>query len=230
MKTSINLRSVAGNSKVVTLSISVFILLLFVDYYISSITDVAIGFIQTTTGSVLFAIIMAMSLLGSFIIINHILTIVNNRKSIFSKYKMLLRIIQLILYSLSAFVLFDMITDSKYYTINLTLITIFSYGSSIVLSLLVSSKLLSWYKENKNKFSLLFGISIFFMFINLLVSIFLFATLLSEKPSEITMSTPVVFNFECTNDSLYCVFKMSVITLQSYSMMAYFALLWICNY
>jgi hypothetical protein len=230
MKTSINLRSVTGNSKAVTLSISVFILLLFVDYYISSISDVAIGFIQTTTGSVLFAIIMAMSLLGSFIIINHILTIVNNRKSIFSKYKILLRVIQLILYSLSAFVLFDMIIDNKYYTINLTLITIFSYGSSIVLSLLVSSKLLSWYKENKNKFSLLFGISIFFMFINLLVSIFLFATLLSEKPSEITMSTPVVFNFECDNDSLYCIFKMSVITLQSYSMMAYFALLWICNY
>ncbi len=230
MKTSINLRSVTGNSKAVTLSISVFILLLFVDYYISSISDVAIGFIQTTTGSVLFAIIMAMSLLGSFIIINHILTIVNNRKSIFSKYKILLRVIQLILYSLSAFVLFDMIIDNKYYTINLTLITIFSYGSSIVLSLLVSSKLLSWYKENKNKFSLLFGISIFFMFINLLVSIFLFATLLSEKPSEITMSTPVVFNFECYNDSLYCIFKMSVITLQSYSMMAYFALLWICNY
>jgi hypothetical protein len=230
MKTSINLTSVTGNSKAVTLSISVFILLLFVDYYISSISDVAIGFIQTTTGSVLFAIIMAMSLLGSFIIINHILTIVNNRKSIFSKYKILLRVIQLILYSLSAFVLFDMIIDNKYYTINLTLITIFSYGSSIVLSLLVSSKLLSWYKENKNKFSLLFGISIFFMFINLLVSIFLFATLLSEKPSEITMSTPVVFNFECDNDSLYCIFKMSVITLQSYSMMAYFALLWICNY
>ncbi len=230
MKTSINLRYVTGNSKAVTLSISVFILLLFVDYYISSISDVAIGFIQTTTGSVLFAIIMAMSLLGSFIIINHILTIVNNRKSIFSKYKILLRVIQLILYSLSAFVLFDMIIDNKYYTINLTLITIFSYGSSIVLSLLVSSKLLSWYKENKNKFSLLFGISIFFMFINLLVSIFLFATLLSEKPSEITMSTPVVFNFECDNDSLYCIFKMSVITLQSYSMMAYFALLWICNY
>jgi hypothetical protein len=230
MKTSINLRSVTGNSKAVTLSISVFILLLFVDYYISSISDVAIGFIQTTTGSVLFAIIMAMSLLGSFIIINHILTIVNNRKSIFSKYKILLRVIQLILYSLSAFVLFDMIIDNKYYTINLTLITIFSYGSSIVLSLLVSSKLLSWYKENKNKFSLLFGISILFMFINLLVSIFLFATLLSEKPSEITMSTPVVFNFECDNDSLYCIFKMSVITLQSYSMMAYFALLWICNY
>ena len=138
--------------------------------------------------------------------------------------------IQLILYSLSAFLLFDIIAESKYYAINLTLITIFSYGSSIGLSLLVSSKLLSWYRENKNKFSLLFGISIFFIFINNLVSIFLFATVLSEKPFEITTSTPVVFNFECNNDSLYCVFKESIINIQSYSMMAYFALFWICNY
>ncbi|MBA2268467.1 MAG: hypothetical protein H0W19_09050, partial [Nitrosopumilus sp.] len=230
MKASFSLRSVTNSSRLITLSISVFILLLFVDYYISSISDVAIGFIQTTAGSVLFAIIITMSLLGSFIVINRILTIVNKRKSIFSKYKMLLRMMQLILYSLSAFLLFDIIAESKYYTINLTLITIFSYGSSIGLSLLVSSKLLSWYRENKNKFSLLFGISIFFIFINNLVSIFLFATVLSEKPFEITTSTPIIFNFECNNDSLYCVFKESIINIQSYSMMAYFALFWICNY
>lgn len=143
---------------------------------------------------------------------------------------MLLRIMQLILYALSAILLFDIITESKFYAINLTLITIFSYGSSIVLSLFVSFKLLSWYRESKNKFSLLFGISIFLIFINNLVSIFLFATLLSEKPFEITPSTPVIFNFECDNDSLYCAFKEGIINIQSYTMMAYFALLWVCNY
>jgi MFS family permease len=230
LKTSYGLRSITNNSKVITLSISIFILLLFVDYYLSSISDVAIGFIQSTTGSVLFALVFAVSLVGSFIVINKILTIVNKRESIFSKYKRLLRIMQLILYVLSAILLFDIISESKYYTINLTLLTIFSYGFSIVLSLLVSSKLLSWYKESKNKFSLLFGISIFLIFINNLVSIFLFTSTLSEKPLEITPSTPVIFNFECNNDSLYCVFKQSVIAIQSYSMMAYFALLWICNY
>ena len=141
-----------------------------------------------------------------------------------------LRIMQLIIYSLSAFLLFDIIAESKYYTINLALIMAFSYGSSIVLSLLVSSKLFSWYRESKNKFSLLFGISIFFIFINNLVSIFLFATVLSEKPFEITISTPVIFNFECSDDTFYCAFKESVINIQSYSMMAYFALFWICNY
>lgn len=230
MKTSFSIRAVFNDSRLITISIIVFIFSLFLDYYISSISDVATGFIQSSAGSVLFAIIITMSLLGSFIVINRILTIVNKRKSNFSKYKTILTSMQIILYSLSAFLIFDMITDSKYYTVNLTLITIFSYGSSIVLSVLISSKLLSWYKENKNKFALFFGISIFFIFINNLVSIFLFATVLSEKPSEITMSTPVVFNFECNNDSLYCSFKESVVTLQSYSMMAYFALLWICNY
>jgi hypothetical protein len=230
LKTSLGLRSVTNNSKVVTISISIFILLLFVDYYLSSISDVAIGFIQSTTGGVLFALIFAVSLLASYIVINQILTIVDKRKSIFSKYKMLLRIMQLILYALSAILLLDIITEGQFYAINLTLITIFSYGSSIVLSLLVGSKLLSWYRESKNKFSLLFGISIFFIFINSLVSIFLFATLLSEKPFEITPSTPVIFNFECSDDTFYCAFKEGVINIQSYSMMTYFALFWICNY
>ncbi|CAN5877028.1 hypothetical protein BH23THE1_BH23THE1_24040 [soil metagenome] len=220
----------ASNSKVIALSISVFILLLFVDWYISSIADVALGFIQSAPGVTLFAIIITLSLLGSFIVIDKILTIVNKRKSIFSKYKMLLRIMQLILYSLSAFLLVDIIAESKYYTINLALIMAFSYGFTIVLSLLISFKLLSWYRESKNKFSLLFGISIFFIFINNLVSIFLFATVLSEKPFEITLSTPVIFNFECSDDTFYCAFKEGVINIQSYSMMAYFALFWICNY
>ena len=230
MKAVNGLISVTNNSKVFTISISVFILLLFVDCYVSSITDVAIDFIHSTLGSILFAIIVTASLLGSFIVMNNISTIVNNRKSIFSKYKMLLRMMQLILYFLSAFLLFDIIVESKYYTINLTLIMAFSYGSSIVLSLFISSKLLSWYRESKNKFSLLFGISVFVIFINNLVSIFLFATVLSEKAPEITISTLVVFNFDCSGDSLYCIFKENVINIQSYTMVAYFALFWICNY
>src|ERR1043165_3432 len=100
MKAVNGLISVTNNSKVFTISISVFILLLFVDCYVSSITDVAIDFIHSTLGSILFAIIVTASLLGSFIVMNNISTIVNNRKSIFSKYKMLLRMMQLILYFL----------------------------------------------------------------------------------------------------------------------------------
>ncbi|HEX5186752.1 MAG TPA: hypothetical protein VFV86_07660, partial [Nitrososphaeraceae archaeon] len=86
------------------------------------------------------------------------------------------------------------------------------------------------YKENKNKFSLLFGLTIFFLFVNNLVTIFLFAILLSEKPIQIDSTTPVVFNFECDIDSLFCNFKENIINIQSYTLMIYFSLFWICNY
>lgn len=143
---------------------------------------------------------------------------------------MLFRVMQIILYSLSVFLMIEIILGNKYYTISLTSIVVVSYGSSILMSIFVSFKLFSWYKENKNKFSLLFGLTIFFVFVNNLVSIFLFATLLSEKPFQIDITTPIVFNFECDVNSLFCIFKESIINIQSYTLMIYFSLFWICNY
>ncbi len=104
------------------------------------------------------------------------------------------------------------------------------YGSSMIMSLFASFKLFSWFKVNKNKFSFLFGLSIFFISVNCLISMFLFATLLSEKPVELDYSTPIIFNFECDNDTFYCFFKENIINYQSYSLMIYFSLFWICNY
>ena len=182
--------SLNKNSKVAVLSIWVFILLLFVDLYVSSITDVATNFIQSSTGGALFVILVILSLVGSMVVMNAIWKIVDKRKSVFSHYKILFRTMQVVLYSLSVFLVLDIILAHKYYAINLTSIMIVSYGSSIVMSLFVSFKLFSWYRENKNKFSFLFGLTIFFLFVNNLVSIFLFATLLSEKPFQIDITTP----------------------------------------
>jgi hypothetical protein len=212
------------------ISIGVFIFLLFIDLYVSSVTDVANNFIQTTVGGALFALLMILSIFGSLLVIGSIWKIIDKKKSIFSRYKMLFRVMQIILYSLSAFLMVEIILGNKYHIISLTSIMVVSYGSSILLSIFVSFKLFSWYKDNKNKFSLLFGLTVFFIFVNNIVSILLFATLLSEKPFQIDIATPVVFNFECGDDSLYCVFKNSIIDIQSYTLMIYFSLFWICNY
>jgi hypothetical protein len=212
------------------ISIGVFIFLLFIDLYVSSVTDVANNFIQTTFGGALFALLMILSIFGSLLVLGSIWKIIDKKKSIFSRYKMLFRVMQIVLYSLSAFLMVEIILGNKYHIISLTSIMVVSYGSSILLSIFVSFKLFSWYKDNKNKFSLLFGLTIFFIFVNNIVSILLFATLLSEKPFQIDIATPVVFNFECGDDSLYCVFKNSIIDIQSYTLMIYFSLFWICNY
>ncbi|MDN5845863.1 MAG: hypothetical protein L0H53_06265 [Candidatus Nitrosocosmicus sp.] len=230
MKSLSTISSLNKNSKIVVISIWVFISLLFVDLYVSSITDVATSFIQTTVGGALFVLLMILSMFGTLLVMSSIWKIVDKKNSIFSRHKMLFRVMQIVLYSLSAFLMIEIILWNKYYTISLTSIVIVSYGSSILMSLFVSIKLFSWYKENKNMFSLLFGLTIFFLFVNSLVSIFLFATLLSEKPFQIDTTTPIVFNFECEVDSLFCIFKESIINIQSYTLMIYFSLFWICNY
>jgi len=142
----------------------------------------------------------------------------------------MLPILQIILYTLSAILLYDIIVQDRINTLNLTAVMSISYGSSVIMSFYFSFKLLNWYKGNRNRFALIFGLSIFVLFINNSVSIVLFDTLLSEKPPVITTDTPVVFNFECEYNSLYCSFKENIISLQSYTYILYFALFWVSNY
>lgn len=225
----VKLGSLSRNSKIATLSILAFIVLLFIDLYISSITDVAVGFTQSPFGLSLFIAILGSTLAASIIIINRVFAIIKEKSS-FDKFAKMLRVVQIIIYSMLIILLLDMFIDHQYFTISLTTIMLVSYGSSILMSIFVSYKLFSWFKENKNKFAFIFGLSIFFLFVNNVVSILLFATLLSEKPPEIGLSTPVVFNFECDTDSLYCLFKENIINIQSYTLMIYFSLFWISNY
>ena len=45
-----------------------------------------------------------------------------------------------------------MLIDNQYFTISLTSIMVVSYGLSVLMSIFVSYKLFTWFKENKNKF------------------------------------------------------------------------------
>jgi len=223
------LGSLSSNSNITTLSILAFIVLLGTDLYISSITDVAVSFIQSPFGIGLFLTILGSTVIASLLVVNRVFIIIKEKSS-FEKFAKMLRVVQIIIYSLLFVLLLDIFIDNKYFTISLTTIMLVSYGSSILMSIFVSYKLFSWFKENKNKFAFIFGLSIFILFVNNVVSILLFGTLLSEKPSEIGFSTPVVFNFECDADSLYCLFKENIINIQSYTLMIYFSLFWISNY
>lgn len=222
--------SIKKNHKITALLTLIFITLLFIDSYTSSISDVAGDFIKTTFGIALFMSITIVSLFASYLAITKILGILEQRKSLISRYRKIFRLIQAILFSLSAFLLLDILIQNKFSTTNLIVIMILSYGSSVIMSLFFCIKLFSWFKDNKNKFSILFGSAIFFIFINNLVSIFLFTILLSEKPVQINYSTPIIFNFECSEDTFYCFIKENVINIQSYTVIAYYSLFWICNY
>ncbi|HYG00602.1 MAG TPA: hypothetical protein VD815_10955 [Candidatus Saccharimonadales bacterium] len=224
------LSSLYKNPRIGTVSILIFIGLLFTDYYISSVTDVVVPFIQSPVGITFFLFLLIICIFGSMMVIKTVFSMLKHTKSVFTRYKVMLPILQIILYTLSAILLYDIIVQDRINTLNLTAVMSISYGSSVIMSFYFSFKLLNWYKGNRNRFALIFGLSIFVLFINNSVSIVLFDTLLSEKPPVITTDTPVVFNFECEYNSLYCSFKENIISLQSYTYILYFALFWVSNY
>ena len=91
------------------ISISVFIFLLFTRLIFELSNRRGNNFIQTTAGGALFALLMILSIFGSLLVIGSIWKIIDKKKSIFSRYKILFRVMQIILYSLSAFLMVDMI-------------------------------------------------------------------------------------------------------------------------
>lgn len=201
---------------------------MYTDVYISSVTDVVISFIDSNSGKVIFGLLFLSSLIASIIISKKVFAIID-RKTSLHRIKMPFRIIQVIIYSLASILFYSVFLDNKYYTINVISIMIICYGTSIASSIFIGYKLFTWFKENKNKFALLFGLAIIALFINNVVSLLLFTILLTEKPLEIDSSTTIVFNFDCEIKSIYCYFKSNIITIQSYVLVIYFLLFWVCN-
>lgn len=195
----------------------------------SSITDVVSDFVKNLPGFVLFMTVVIASLIASYVGMTKILDVLEQRKSVLSKYKKTFRIFQAILFSLSIILIIDILLQNAFYTSNLIAIMIVSYGSCALISLFFSIKLLSWFKENKNTYSLLFGLTILSIFINNLISILLFTFILTEKPFQIDYSTPIVFNFECSENTLYCFLKQNIINIQSYTVIAYYSFFWLSN-
>ena len=115
----------------VTISIISFIFLLFCDNYLSSSLDVMSDIVKNQAGLVLFAVILIVSIIFSYFVLENIFKLLEKKKSIFSKHKKGFRIMQISLYGLSLILLVDLLSDRKYYTVNLNLIVMISYGFSL---------------------------------------------------------------------------------------------------
>lgn len=216
-------------SRILTIIIPTVVILLFCDNYLSSSLDVMSDIIKNPLGLVLFTMILLTSIVISFFFMEIILGIVQGKKSLFSKYRKAFKITQMVLYGLSIVLLFDILSDHRYFTFILNLIVTISYGSSISMSIIATIKFFTWYRTNRNKFVILFGLTLFFIFANSLISLFLFNSLLIEKPLEYSMLTPNVFAFECEENSLNCILKENLLLLQNYSLVIYFILFWGCT-
>lgn len=216
-------------SKLLSISFISLIILLFIDSYIGTSLDVLSDIIKTRFGLITFSILLIASIVGSYLILNFFFKSLITKDSFYIKYEKPIKIVQCILYAFAIYLLFDIIINNSYYTVNLNFIVTISYMSSIIINLIASIKLLSWFKENRNKFILLFGISFAFLFINNLISVVLFNTLLFEKPSLFNFSSSNIFEFGCDNPTFYCIFKENIINFQSYTLIIYFVMFWLCN-
>jgi len=169
----------------------ILVIVLFTDFYLSTIINIIVPFAESVYGLSIFSILILASIVGSHYFLNKLFVMMKDNRTAFNKYKKIIRVIQLLLYALGIILLIGILLESKVYTVNIISIVTISYSCSIVASLLASLKLISWSRENKSKFSFLFGLSIFFIFINNLISLALFDLLLFEKPSVINYETPV---------------------------------------
>ncbi|MDQ4074198.1 MAG: hypothetical protein M3162_07850 [Thermoproteota archaeon] len=205
------------------------VIVLFIDYYIGSILDIVNDSTRTEYGRIFFAIILFVSLVTCYFVVSKFFGLEYNQKNRFGKYKKIAAIMQILLYVLAGILMASIFITSKYSIYILISLVTISYMASTFINLTASIKLFRWFHGNKNKVTLLFSISFFFIFTNNLVSLFLFNIILAEKPSEIGISTPIEFNFSCEGSSIYCTVKSNIISIQSITLIIYFVLFWICN-
>jgi hypothetical protein len=203
---------------------------LFIDLYLSSILDLIGDFGTTSVGISLFTIILTISIIGSYFVIDRLFKLLKIKMFKLDRYKKIVRAVQISIYVLSFILVTSIVFANKYYTFNLIVLVMISYLSSILINFFATYKLFSWFKENnKNKVLFLFSISIFAIFVNNGISLGLFSLLLFEKPVEFNVSTPIEYNFNCEDSSIYCFVKSNLINFQTITLMIYFVLFWLCN-
>lgn len=205
------------------------IIILFLDYYIGTSLDVLSDIVKSSFGLTIFSIFVLVSIGGSYMMLRYVLNISNSRQGIFPKRYSIFKIIQIVIYLLAGYLLTSILINGTYHVLTLNVIVTLSYGLSIIINLFASLKLFSLFRENKDKFILLFGISFLMLFINNTDSLLLFNVVLSEKPSTFNMLSKNVFEFGCDSPTTYCFFKENIISFQTYTVLIYFVLFWICS-
>ena len=89
---------------------------LFIDFYLSTIANIIVPFSESFYGLSIFLIMIIASIGASHYFLNKLFVIVKGNRTAFSKYKKVIRVIQLILYALGIMLLIDILLANKYYS------------------------------------------------------------------------------------------------------------------
>jgi hypothetical protein len=197
-----------------------------VDISIGTTQDFLIDFAISFWGVLLFTVIAAIYLFGSYFLLRTVRAkSKENHSTSSSNLSTLEKIVPPVHYALMAImaiVVVQVIATSQYYTIMLTLAYVISYGLAIFLLGLLAYRFFSWFKINRSLPILLYAFAAAFMVTNAVGNVILFDVILLQKPTIVAADSEVIYqgNFEPEN-------PLSIVsTVMAITMNAYFLLIW----
>jgi signal transduction histidine kinase len=177
--------------------ISFFVVALMIDTLIGSIPDFIQDRIISNSGIALFILIAGAYIVGQFFILRFVkerTKEIRARSSLLQTTHKIVIAVQYILVGIFASVIFELLITKQYHLVNLIAATAISYGLNIFLLLLFATRLLKWYRSNRN--------SIVMMLYSLCATALAFTSIaavvadynnLSIKEGVINSGSPIVF-------------------------------------
>jgi hypothetical protein len=198
---------------------------LIIDLCISSAIDTLKEQVSSSGGMLLFTVISIISISGQYAILTITKTKINvggiKDSQIILLHK-ITTIVMIVLGALLILVILEIYITLQYYTPILSAVVLGAYGFTSVIMGILTYRLGNWFKSSRTLVVLIYGLAAGAFTINALASAILFEQVLVEKPLIFTSDSTVEFNFECSTNP----FKCFMITFQTYTLYAYFVLMW----
>jgi hypothetical protein len=178
-----------GRGKTIFVAVSVIFITLLLDTSIIRVSDLTLKSTSSWT-LVLFAIIVAISLVGQNLILRFIKQKVNESTSVqkslrlSSIYKLAVTV-HYILAAILVFVLSQMLMTSRYNVVLLTAAITISYVFAVAMMVILCHRFFSWFRVNKNYVVLLYSLSSLTLAINTCVTLWLVNSILLTLPGEV---------------------------------------------
>jgi hypothetical protein len=176
-----------------------------IDISIGTTQDFFVDFTTSSLGIILFIVIAAVYLFGSYYLLKSVRTKSKQDHSARSRnISIVEKIVPPIHYALlaiMAIVLVQIVATYQYYTNLLTVAYTMSYGLAVFLLGLLAFQFFSWFRINRSLLILLYGLSAALMAANAVNTIILFDFILLQKPVTVTPESEVIYqgNFEPGN-------------------------------
>jgi hypothetical protein len=200
------------------------IAILMIDIVVSTVIDFFQPQISSDPGIIFFALVGLAFAVGQYFVLSFVKEKTKAVKTSSSSVKVMdicTTIIQYVLIAIFVVMILQMVLAANYSSVLLTASVTLSYALSIALLSVLSYRLLSWYKSNRNSFILLYGLAAATTTVNGILALVFFDAILMAKPAEIVAgSMPMVeVDPSSTVGAVQSAFK--------YSAIASFVLLWI---